>query len=101
MIKNRITNNTQIKQNTAYIGETIEEKVDRIFEQKEPITDGAPIIYTDRKEGVMAGYDPRTDRWDVALDAMSLVQKDKIAKRDAYLESRLKKAVKEEELPSN
>ena len=33
-------------------GEYIEEKVRRITENNEPIEDGAPIIYTERKDGV-------------------------------------------------
>ena len=33
-------------------GEYIEEKVRRITENGEPIEDGAPIIYTERKDGV-------------------------------------------------
>ena len=36
--------------NNSYEGETIEMKVRRITESKEPITDGAPVIYTDRIE---------------------------------------------------
>ena len=32
--------------------ETIEKKVKRIVENKEPISDGAPIIYTERNKGV-------------------------------------------------
>ena len=31
-------------------GEPIELKVERILTNKEPITDGAPIIYTDKKK---------------------------------------------------
>ena len=33
-------------------GETIETKCKRILVNKEPIKDGAPLIYTDRKEGI-------------------------------------------------
>ena len=36
--------------------EYIEEKVRRITENKEPIKDGAPIIYTERKDGVNPAY---------------------------------------------
>ena len=34
-------------------GESIENKVQRITENNEPITDGAPIIYTNREDGVL------------------------------------------------
>lgn len=63
-------------------GETIETKVRRIVEEKEPISDTAPIIYTKREDGVIAGYNIRTDRFDVALSAMDTVNKAKIATRE-------------------
>lgn len=62
-------------------GETIETKVRRIVEEKEPISDTAPIIYTKREDGVIAGYNIRTDRFDVAISAMDTVNKAKIATR--------------------
>ena len=37
-------------------GESIENKVRRITENNEPITDGAPIIYTNRDDGVLPAY---------------------------------------------
>jgi hypothetical protein len=74
---------TLLAVNTSYEGETIEGKVRRIMNNKEPISDSAPIIYTDRKEGVMPDYDIRTDRFEIAVDAMDRVTKDKIAKREA------------------
>lgn len=64
----------------TYEGETIETKIARIVEQKEPITDGVALIYTEKKDGVMKGYDIRTDRWEVAIEAMDKVNKSKIAK---------------------
>ena len=42
-------------------GESIENKVCRITENNEPITDGAPIIYTNREDGVLPAYNIRTD----------------------------------------
>ena len=41
-------------------GELIEEKVARLTQEKSPINDGAPIIYTERKDGVLPAYDIRT-----------------------------------------
>ena len=51
-------------------------------ESKEPITDGAPLIYTERKEGVIPAYDVRTDRFEIAVEAMGKVVKSNIAKRE-------------------
>ena len=45
----------------VYEAESIEEKVRRILDENEPITDGAPIIYTELKDGVRPEYNIRTD----------------------------------------
>ena len=58
---------------TLVEGERIELKIDRMTQNNEPIGDSAPLIYTPRKNGVIAAYDIRTDKWDIALDAMSKV----------------------------
>ncbi len=55
-------------------GETIEEKCRRLVHNKEPIKDGAPEIFTARKDGVGAAYNVRTDRWEIATEAMDKVQ---------------------------
>lgn len=71
--------------NQSYIGETIEQKVERIVNNKEPISDGAPIIFTERKDGVLPEYDIRTDRFEVAIEAMDKVSKAQKAKREGKL----------------
>lgn len=78
---------TDINVNTSYKGETIEEKIRRITTQNEPIKDGAPLIYTDRKNGVGAEYNIRTDRFEVAIDAMDAVSRNVRAKRDGLPKS--------------
>lgn len=87
--KNKIPK-TSIKRNTSYEGETIEQKINRIVNNKEPIKDGAPIIYTDRKDGVKPEYDIRTDRFEIAIDAMDAVAKSHKAKREHSLGERAK-----------
>lgn len=76
------TSKTSVKVNNTYQGETIEQKIQRIVNNNEPITDGAPLIYTDRKDGVQPEYDIRTDRFEVATEAMDKVTKSKLAKRE-------------------
>lgn len=61
-------------------GETIETKVARIVQNKEPITDGAPMIYTEKEQGVLPEYDIRTDKWEIAQNAMDAVHATNIAK---------------------
>lgn len=73
---------TNLKVRNVYEGETIEMKVNRIVNNKEPITEpGVVTIYTDRKDGVKAEMNIRTDRWELAIDAMDKVNADKLAKR--------------------
>lgn len=74
--------------NTSYIDVTLEEKIGKMFRENEPISDTAPVIYTDRAKGVEAGYNVRTDRFDVAIEAMEKVTKDRLATRTEYLEKR-------------
>lgn len=64
----------------CYIGESIETKVRRITDEKEPIKDGAPIIYQEKKDGVAPEYNIRTDRWQIAINAMEQVSNDRINK---------------------
>ena len=88
MYKTTKPTETTIEANEGYEGETIEEKVARIVNNNEPITDGAPLIYTDRKNGIEPQYDIRTDRWEVAIDAMDKVTKTYKAKREDNIKKR-------------
>lgn len=76
-------------------GESIEEKVRRVVETNEPIEDGAPLIYTPKEDGVIAAYNIRTDRWEIAQDAMSLKYKAEIAKARENADGKLKKVEEE------
>lgn len=58
-------------------GESIEEKVRRIVDNNEPIEDTAPMIYTERKNGVQQEYNIRADKWDIAQNAMQQVNDSK------------------------
>lgn len=64
----------------TYQGESIERKVQRIVEENEPIEDGAPIIFQERADGVKPEYNIRTDRWDVAIEAMDKVSAEELSK---------------------
>lgn len=74
---------TSINAYEVEVGQTIETRIERMKTNKEPITDGAPLIYTDRKDGVQAGYNIRTDRFEVANEFTQKEQKSKAAKRAA------------------
>ncbi|AXH74907.1 MAG: hypothetical protein [Microviridae sp.] len=82
MYKTNILHQSNMHLDNKKEGETIEQKVVRLVQNKEPIKDGVPIIYTDRKEGVNSAYNIRTDRWEIAVDALDRLAKSKEAKRD-------------------
>jgi hypothetical protein len=69
-------------------GEPIELKIERIMHNNEPITDGAPSIFTERGDGVLSAYNIRTDRWEVAADGMNVVSKSIQAQRDNKAQKR-------------
>lgn len=74
-------------------GETIEKKIERFLNNGEPIgNDDVQLHYTERKDGVIDAYNIRTDKFEVALDAMDRVSKSYEARRSAKME-----VVKEEE----
>lgn len=73
------------KINAAVKGEPIEQKIERIVNNKEPIgqgNDSAPIIYTERKEGVRASTNIRTDRFEVAVEAADKIARSYKARRE-------------------
>ena len=84
-------------------GESIENKVRRITENNEPITDGAPIIYTNRDDGVLPAYNIRTDRWDIAQEAMEAVNQANLAKSKNYgkIEQKEQNALDSKEIGDN
>lgn len=76
---------TTLHVNQSYVGETIEAKIRRMLNNKEPIKDGAPPIYSEREEGVLPETDIRTDKWDVALEARDQATRMKVANRELNL----------------
>lgn len=81
-------NTTTLIINQSTEGETIEMKVRRIVNNKEPITDGAPIVYTERKDGVPPQNDIRTDRFEIAVEAHDKRSKSIIAQRESKGQTR-------------
>lgn len=72
MIQNQYKNNyikTQLKRVCTEKGESIEEQLRRLTTNKQPIPENVPPIYTPMKDGVIADYDIRADRFEVAIQA--------------------------------
>lgn len=89
---------TQITRNCDSFGKSIEEEIRQAVASKQPIETASPEIYTPLKDGVMPQYDPRTDRQEIALDALDKFSKSEILHRDE-LEKEPEKP--KEESPNN
>ena len=89
-------------ENTDETGENIVTKVRRILDENEPLTDGAPLIYTPKEDGVKPEYDIRTDKWQIAINAMDRVNAYKLS--DYTKNGRnpeMKEEAKESETPTD
>ena len=83
MFRLKHTNRPSLKIKFAtFEGESIEEKVRRFTQNNEPISDGATPIFTERKDGVLPEYDIRTDKQEIALEAMDKVARSRMATRE-------------------
>lgn len=83
--KNKAAKST-IVVNESQEGETIEMKIERITVNKEPIKDGAPITYTERREGVKPEFNIKTDRFEMAIEAADKIKKTTTARRKKIME---------------
>lgn len=82
----RIATQTPFGNPVLHDGETIEKRVRRMIEDNEPIEDTAQTIYGEYQDGVLAGTDIRTDRMELAIDAMNYIHKTNLAKKQRELD---------------
>lgn len=66
-------------------GMTMEMLVGRFLNNQMDVERTQPLVYTERREGVMSGFDIRTDRFDIAIDAMDKSASSMKAKRESKL----------------
>lgn len=85
---------TTLKVNVSYPAERLEQKIQRIMNNKEPIKDGAPMIYTERKDGVKPELDIRTDKWEIAASAMDAVSRARLAKTQENVKTKTEDSAK-------
>ena len=64
-----------------YEGESIEERVRKMTESGEPINDTQPLIYTEKKDGIISAYDIRRDKWDEAIEMTDITNTAMIDKK--------------------
>lgn len=80
-----VFNSTKISVNNSITDEPLEVKIFKIVNSKEPISSEAELTYTDKNDGVRPEFNVRTDKFDLAIDAMDKVAKSEIAKsKEAY-----------------
>ena len=87
-------NKTNWNINDSTEGETIEQYIERITNTNEGIEATAPVIWTERKDGVIPSYDIRTDRFDVAIEHQDAASRNHAAKRQSAIKER-EEALKE------
>lgn len=68
--KNRDYRKSSLVGMIGYIADPLEKKIEKMLEDKQPIPQEEHLIYTEKKGGVIADYDIRTDRFEVAREAM-------------------------------
>ena len=68
--------------NTSYEADPLEVTLRKYAEEKTPIKADSPIIYTERKDGVLPGYNIKADKMLIAQEGMSKVSQTKIGLRN-------------------
>lgn len=87
MYKYKIKFSTQIKCNDTTEAISIEEQMRQVTASNEPIENTSALIYTERGDGVLPGYDIRTDRFEVAIDAADRITAAIEAQREKQMQT--------------
>ena len=75
MKKQPIFPKSNFKVNNSVEGKHLYTTINRMMDNKEPITAALPVEYTDPKVGVLPQFDPRTDKWEIMQDGMDRATK--------------------------
>lgn len=89
MYKTNKPNRTSIRCNESTEGERLEEKIERILNNKEPIRDTAPVMYLDRADGILPQYDIRTDKWEQMTENQDKLAEASLAIRESKKDSKI------------
>lgn len=79
---------TSIAKNTSYDAEPLETQIERMLENGSEIDTSKELIFTERKDGVLAGYNIRTDKWRVANEAGEKLYQAGVTERNKNIENR-------------
>lgn len=85
--------------NETFIGESLEDKLARMLTNKEPIEATEPMAYSGENDGVAPQFNPRTDRWEIAREAMQNVKSMQEAQKAAELAKTESKGAEEPKEP--
>lgn len=81
-----VQNNLNVNESAE--GQTLETQIERMIQNKEPITNAEALIYTERKEGVKPEMNIRTDRFEIAIEATDKIQRSYSARREERQKAR-------------
>lgn len=87
-------NNSGLKTTEKFIGESIEQKCRRVTEGNQPIEAVSPMYYQERKAGIENATNIRTDKWDVALQAMDSIAVGTRKKREEKIQQKVNEGLK-------
>lgn len=79
--KPKVTERRLLHINKTYKAESLMMKIRRMLANREPIEDEIETVYTNKKDGVLPAYDIRTDRWEVAMEAIGKMQNAEISEQ--------------------
>lgn len=96
MYKKVNANPGRIKCNNAIDGRTIESQIAEITQNKGEVPVETELIYTPKEDGVLPGYNIRTDRFEVAVEAVDKIEASRQARRDNAGKPQSKEEPKEE-----
>lgn len=86
MRKKYVSKRSSLKRNDTKIGYSIEQEIRKKMEGEEIEMGQKPTIYTKREEGVIPIYNIRTDKWEVAQEAMDAVEGSRRARAKKAME---------------
>lgn len=91
MRKVRIPTIGKINKNDSYEGQSIETMIAKRMTGSDVEIGGKALMYTDRKDGVLPETNIRTDRFEIAQNALDIVERNRIARREAFYKEQSEK----------
>jgi hypothetical protein len=79
---------TSLNVNEETEGESIEAQVRRLTNNKEPIKNASPLIYSERKDGVQPQFNIRNDKWEQMTETSDLSTKQQLAERQGRIDDK-------------